>query len=200
MNRKYLWQSWFLFCIISFLLNGCADQVAQPNPLPEDYAGLPLFHGEAPYSSSFREEKYASLVPQSIVTKEKVIIVDPKAYAWGAYDKTGRLIRAGIASAGADYCKDEGQPCRTNTGSFRVFSLGDATCISHKYPIGNGGSLMPYCMFFNGGQSLHGTPDQMMAEANVSHGCVHMRIPDAEWLRYNFVKVGTKVVVLPYDR
>jgi hypothetical protein len=26
-----------------------------------------------------------------------------------------------------------------------------------------------------------------------------MRIPDAEWMRYNFAQVGTKVVVLPYN-
>ena len=76
--------------------------------------------------------------------------------------------------------------------------MGNEDCKSRTYPIPKGGSLMPYCMFFNNGQSLHGSPDQMMVEQNISHGCVHMRIPDAEWLRYNFARVGTKVVIMPY--
>lgn len=200
MNRYHLWQRCFLICIFSLMLNGCAHEMSDDQPAPDstDYAGLPLYRGQAPYSSSFREEKYASIMPPSINTNEKVVVVNPRTYSWAAYND-GRLVKAGIAQAGANFCEDEGQPCRTDTGTFRVYSLGDSTCISHKYPVGKGGSLMPYCMFFNRGQSLHGTPDQMLSEANISHGCVHMRIPDAEWLRYNFVQVGTKVVILPYD-
>ena len=199
MDKNRLWQFYFLSSIFLIVLSGCSSEIEQPTASPDNYSGLPLYHGEAPYSAAFNEQKFASLVPQNIKTKEKVILVDPKVYAWGAYDETGKLIRAGMASAGADYCPDEGQPCRTNTGKFRIHRLGDETCVSHTYPIGNPGSLMPYCMFFNGGQSLHGTPDQMLVEANISHGCVHMRIPDAEWLRNNFADVGTRVVVLPYD-
>ncbi len=43
---------------------------------------------------------------------------------------------------------------------------------------------MPYCMFFNGNQGLHGSPYVM--EGNVSHGCVRLSVSDAEWLRFNF--------------
>jgi hypothetical protein len=195
MDRTYPWQSYLLLGFLALTLTACTEQLSQP--MPDSYGGLPTYHGEAPYSQSFNEEKYASLLPQTIPNKEKVILVDPKVFAWGAYDK-GHLVRAGIASAGANYCPDEGGPCRTDPGTFRIFKLGDVSCVSHKYPIGGGGSLMPYCMFFNGGQSLHGTPDQMMGEEHASHGCIRMRIPDAEWIRYNFARVGTKVVVLPY--
>src|SRR5262249_48249736 len=101
-------------------------------------------------------------------------------------------------TAGADYCPDDHAPCRTKTGTYHIFSMGGADCVSKTYPRGQGGALMPYCMFFNEGQSLHGSPDPMLVEANISHGCVHMRIPDAEWLRNNFATVGTEVVIKPY--
>lgn len=195
MSGQQLWHKYFMFSILSLALTGCASQMSQSTA--ENTTGLPAFHGEAPYSNSYDETKYASLLPQTINAKGRVILVDPKAHAWGAYRK-GQLIRAGIASAGANFCKDVDRPCRTSVGTFRIYSLGNQDCISHQYPVGKGGSLMPYCMFFNKGQSLHGSPDQMMVEDNISHGCVHMRIPDAEWMRYNFAEIGTKVIILPY--
>lgn len=196
-----LWQKKLLFLslsLIPFVLTGCSDMVSEPMAVND--TGLPSYHGEAPYSNSFNESKFASMMPAKIRGGERVVLVDPKAHAWAAYDKHGDQVRAGIAQAGADFCPDEGRPCRTDIGTYRIYSMGDMDCISHKYPIDEGGgSLMPYCMFFHNGESLHGTPDQMLSEANTSHGCVHMRIPDAEWLRYNFIHVGTKIVVLPYD-
>jgi lipoprotein-anchoring transpeptidase ErfK/SrfK len=63
----------------------------------------------------------------------------------------------------------------------------------------HGGAPMPYCMFFNRNQALHGSPDHEVVDGNISHGCVRMHVPEAEWLRYNFVHVGTKVIVRPYD-
>ncbi len=160
---------------------------------------LPLYRGQAPYSSSFNESKYASRLPQTLDTNgKKTILVEPDNFAWGAYDENGMLVRAGIASAGADFCADEGRPCRTTPGTYRIYSLGNEDCRSKKYPLGEGGSLMPYCMFFNGGESLHGAPDQMMVERHMSHGCVRVRIPDAEWIRYNFASIGTRVIVRPY--
>lgn len=144
---------------------------------------------------------YSSRLPQQMDTNgKKMVLVDPNVHAWGAYASDGHLIRAGIATAGGAVCPpDENSPtCRTGTGTFHITSLGDGSCYSKIYPKPEGGGLMPYCMFFNNGQALHGSPDNTVIEANVSHGCVRMRIPDAEWMRYNFAQVGTKVVVLPY--
>jgi lipoprotein-anchoring transpeptidase ErfK/SrfK len=53
-------------------------------------------------------------------------------------------------------------------------------------------------MFFNKDQALHGVPDSEVADANLSHGCVRMHVADAEWLRYNFVNIGTPVIVKSY--
>lgn len=137
---------------------------------------------------------------------EKVVVVDPLYQAWGAYDSAGNLVRWGPASSGMDYCKDVDEPCRTHKGTFRIFTLGSSDCFSTKFPLPNGGAPMPYCMYFNNGQALHGEPNGLPGY-NASHGCVRMYVNDAEWLRYDFVEMpnpnnryrGTRVVVREYD-
>jgi lipoprotein-anchoring transpeptidase ErfK/SrfK len=214
MRGNSLWQLSVLPLILSTFVSGCAStnstnqnmQIAQADPahmplyMHDPVAtDLPPYQGQAPYSDSFDESKYVARLPRTIdYSSGKVLLFDPKAYAWGAYDD-GVLVRGGIAQGGADVCRDTQQPCRTKPGIYHIFSMGDASCYSREFPVHKGGALMPYCMFFNEGQSFHGTPDQMLTmEANISHGCVHMRIPDAAWLRYDFVQKGTKVVILPY--
>lgn len=143
---------------------------------------------------------YESRLPAYMNTNgKKLILVDPNVHAWGAYNKQGELVRAGIATAGNDWCDDTSRPCKTTAGTFSIKSLGNGDCYSTRYPRPNGGGLMPYCMFFNGHMALHGSPDNAVIEDNVSHGCVRMRIPDAEWMRYDFANVGTKVIVRPYN-
>jgi lipoprotein-anchoring transpeptidase ErfK/SrfK len=46
------------------------------------------------------------------------------------------------------------------------------------------------------GVGLHGTPDAASIGYSASHGCIRMRIPDAEWL-YERVEVGTPVFIVP---
>lgn len=145
---------------------------------------------------------YSARLPQHMDTDgKKMVLVDPNVHAWGAYDTQGNLVRAGIATAGAKVCPSDSDEtdCRTASGTFHVTGLGDGECASKRYPRPYGGGLMPYCMYFYNGEALHGSPDDIVVEANLSHGCVRMRIPDAEWMRYNFIQVGTKVVVRPYD-
>jgi hypothetical protein len=127
---------------------------------------------------------------------EKMVLVDPNEHAWGAYDAYGRLIRSGLASAGSDWCEDLGGQCHTRIGKFRVRSLGGPGCKSPSFPIPRGGAPMPYCMYFNETQALHGS--YQLGYANLSHGCVRMKVADARWLRNNFVRIGTLVVVMPY--
>lgn len=121
---------------------------------------------------------------------EKLIVVDPYLLAWGAYDAEGSLVRWGPASAGLDYCRDIDQECQTHSGSFRVFSLGSSDCYSTKFPLPRGGAPMPYCMYFNNGQALHGEPNGLPGY-NASHGCVRLYVNDAEWLRYDFIEGPT---------
>ncbi len=141
-------------------------------------------------------KSYSSRLPSHISTGEKTIVVDPSVHAWGAYSADGKLIRSGVATSGKSWCGDIGRPCRTKSGTFRIYSLGDQDCYSKKFPVGEGGAPMPYCMYFNGGQALHGSYE--VVDGNRSHGCVRLHVQDAEWIRFNFATVGTKVIVRSY--
>lgn len=145
--------------------------------------------------------------PRQIQSRgEKIVAVDPVSLAWGAYAADGRLLRWGPASGGADWCNDIDAACRTHSGKFRVYSLGSSDCFSRKFPLPDGGAPMPYCMYFNNGQALHGEPNGLPG-FNASHGCVRMYVSDAEWLRYSFIEGpnasnkfrGTLVIVGKYD-
>lgn len=132
---------------------------------------------------------------------EKTILVVPGEHFYGAYGADGKLIRWGIATAGADQCPESDNSCRTKSGQFRIYSTGDSSCISKKYD----SAPMPYCMFFNGGQALHGSSSIQFD--NISHGCVRLHLDDAKWLRYHFVEGpnaansyrGTRVIIKSYD-
>jgi lipoprotein-anchoring transpeptidase ErfK/SrfK len=127
---------------------------------------------------------------------ERTIIVNPHTHRWAAYTSDGTFVRGGLASAGSTWCRDLGHPCRTRPGSYRINSLGSSSCKSTRFPIGKGGAPMPYCMFFNGNQALHGSHE--LADANISHGCVRISVEDAEWIRFNFATIGTKVIIKEY--
>ena len=47
------------------------------------------------------------------------------------------------------------------------------------------------------GVGIHGTPDAASIGYSVSHGCIRMRISDAEWL-FNHVTIGTTVFIVPH--
>lgn len=183
-NKRAYWQT-FLFIII-FLFSSSSAIAAK------------LAESQRPF--------VPELPLQIDAPGEKVIIVDPSINEWGAYSENGELLRAGVATAGANYCRDIKRRCRTKVGTFRIYSLGSSGCFSRKFPVPRGGAPMPYCMFFNGGQALHGSARSKVVRANVSHGCVRLHVEDAKWLRFNFVEGpngdnhyrGTKVIVRPY--
>lgn len=139
---------------------------------------------------------YSSRLPSHSPTGSKLLLIDPNVHAWGAYGSNGELLRAGLATAGGDWCPDIGRRCHTRSGTFSINSLGNAGCKSTIYPLPRGGAPMPYCMFFNGNQAIHGSYE--VVEGNVSHGCVRVRVGDADWIRHDFANVGTQVIVRPY--
>lgn len=54
---------------------------------------------------------------------------------------------------------------------------------------------MPYCVFFNRGIALHGSPE--VPGYHASHGCVRLFVQDAEWLNESFIEIGkTRVHVV----
>jgi lipoprotein-anchoring transpeptidase ErfK/SrfK len=63
-------------------------------------------------------------------------------------------------------------------------------------PPGPGNPLGTRWMGLTGGLvGIHGTPDAASIGYSASHGCIRMRIPDAEWL-FGRVDVGTPVVIV----
>lgn len=175
----------FALCTLTLALSSCST-------MSSDYSSGSRYAYASPPAD------YTSRLPSNISTMEKVVVVNPRVHAWGAYEN-GSLVKAGQATAGSGWCPDIGRPCRTAVGHFRVNSLGSEECKSRIFPVPKGGAPMPYCMYFHGGQALHGVHEGEVVDGNISHGCVRMHIPDAEWLRFNFVKVGTKVIVEPYN-
>lgn len=129
-------------------------------------------------------------------TGYNIFIFDPRKPAWAAYDYRGHRVRTGIASGGANYCRDLGRSCRTPAGVYTVHRKGSKYCKSNKYPLGKGGAPMPYCMFFKGGYAIHGSP--FVPKFNASHGCIRVKPKDAKWLHRHFIGVGTKVIVKSY--
>ena len=130
-------------------------------------------------------------------TGRKVFIFDPKAAAWGAYDKNGNLVKTGAASGGKAYCDDVGRGCKTVTGTYRVYSKKGESCTSSKYPLETGGGArMPYCMHFYKGYSIHAAYE--VPKWNTSHGCIRVLPSAAKWLNQDFMTVGTTVIVRSY--
>lgn len=81
----------------------------------------------------------------------------------------------------------------TVTGQFRIYIKLRST------PMAGPGYYLPgvpFTMYFYKGYGLHGTYWHNNFGTPMSHGCVNMRTPDAEWL-FNFASVGTVVNVHP---
>ncbi len=79
----------------------------------------------------------------------------------------------------------------TVTGSFKVWiKLRSAPMSGPGYYLPD----VPYIMYFHGDYGIHGTYWHNNFGVPMSHGCVNLSIPDAEWA-YNFAVVGTVVNV-----
>ena len=196
MNAKRLLVSFSIFWFCSFSSVCLADVLFESEP------GYDPFRDTGDPSSSYnlitmiKHEKVHTAPINHQPKSEKYIVVNPRTHRWSALTADGRVIHSGLATAGSSWCDDLGHPCRTKTGTFRIMSLGDSDCVSKKFPLGEGGAPMPYCMYFNGGQALHGSHE--LAYANISHGCVRMSVSDARWIRFHFAEIGTKVIIKPY--
>ncbi len=132
-------------------------------------------------------------------TGHKRFIFDPKIPAWAAYDEEGHRVMTGRASGGADYCEDIEEPCRTVTGTFKVYKKRGEDCRSSEFPIETeGGARMPYCMYFFRGYTIHA--GYGFSGGNRSHGCIRVLPSAAKWLNETFITLGTQVVVLSYKK
>ena len=123
-------------------------------------------------------------------------VFNPRTHSWSAINDSGKVVRTGRASGGANYCKDIHRGCRTPSGVYHVWSKGAASCKSSRYPKPHGGAKMPYCMHFHEGYSIHAAYE--VPGYNASHGCIRVLPDAARWLNQDFINVGTTVIVQPY--
>jgi lipoprotein-anchoring transpeptidase ErfK/SrfK len=93
----------------------------------------------------------------------------------------------------------------TPTGNFRIATkqrnpwwyppAADWAKGAKPVPPGPGNPLGTRWMGLNvGAVGIHGTPDAASIGYSASHGCIRMRISDAEWL-FERVRVGTPVFI-----
>lgn len=150
-----------------------------------------------PYKYVHAKKNKSGRMPSVLALKgNRTVIFSPRYHYWAAYGSDGKLVKYGRASGGKNYCPDLRRGCRTPVGVFRIYSKGGPGCKSSKFPIGEGGAPMPYCMFFRGGYALHGSYN--VPGYNASHGCVRVTPNDARWLSQNFVTYGTTLIVRSY--
>ena len=197
-NMKKLTTGTFLLGICStFLISSTA---AANTDLDSEYLNAPTVR-EYSFSSDLMNPNtptadYTTLPRKISPQGERAFIFSPKLQRWAAYDKYGYKVAGGIGNGGADFCAETNEPCRTPVGKFRITRKKGVECESSQFPIGEGGSPMPYCMFFKAGNAIHGSPT--ISTVNSSHGCIRIYTKAAKWLNLNFLDKGTRVITLPY--
>lgn len=181
-----------LFCII--FLNACTEMAVDPSTLVTDDAGV--VHRTIRMQDDKRGRDYFPMkIPGS---GKRQFVFDPRAYAWAAYDEEGNRVMTGAASGGKDFCEDVGQPCRTVTGSFKLYNKRGVDCRSGEFPVETkGGTKMPYCMYFYQGYAIHAGLE--IPYGNASHGCIRVWPSAAKWLNEEFLTRGSQVTVMSYS-
>lgn len=186
--NKLLWLAVFM-CLA---LASCVEY--DESTLITDDAGY--VHRTVHYTKDKRGRAY---FPEQIKARgERLFVFDPKASAWAAYDEEGKRLMTGAGSAGVDFCEENSnQSCRTITGTFKIYHKRGADCRSGEYPVDTkGGAKMPYCMYFYQGFTIHAAYE--VPEHPSSHGCVRVFPSAAKWLNEEFIRLGTKVIILAY--
>lgn len=128
------------------------------------------------------EQEAASAPPAPDDTGKRILVTlhDQMTYAY----QNGVLLRQFLVSTGLP-----GTP--TVQGTFQIYVKYDA-----QEMIGPGYDLpgVPWVMYFYRGYALHGTYWHNNFGHPMSHGCVNLRTPEAEWL-YEWAPIGTTVTV-----
>ncbi|RLC75261.1 MAG: hypothetical protein DRJ03_22740, partial [Chloroflexi bacterium] len=123
----------------------------------------------------------ATMSPLAVHGDVRWIDIDLTHQKLTAYEGS-RLVRVGLVSTGLPYTP-------TPIGQFRVqIKLRYDDMSGSDYYLPN----VPYVMYFYRGYGLHGTYWHGNFGHPMSHGCVNLPTPDAEWL-FNWAEVGTLV-------
>ncbi|MBN1180188.1 MAG: L,D-transpeptidase [Anaerolineae bacterium] len=123
----------------------------------------------------------ATPIPVHPVSGVRWIDIDLTNQRLYAYEGE-RLVRTTLVSTGLRYTP-------TPTGQFSIY-------VKYRYDTMSGPGYylpdVPYTMYFYGGYGIHGTYWHNNFGAPMSHGCVNLPTPEAEWL-FDWAAVGTLV-------
>jgi lipoprotein-anchoring transpeptidase ErfK/SrfK len=149
--------------------------VGQQLTIPTDIEGGVTFTPEP--------EQEPEPLPTPDVDGKQILVVlsEQKVYAY----ENGELLREFVVSTGLPATP-------TVRGDFHIYIKYEAQRMTGPgYDLPN----VPWVMYFYRGYGLHGTYWHENFGNPMSHGCVNMRTPEAEWL-YNWAPVGTPVKVV----
>jgi lipoprotein-anchoring transpeptidase ErfK/SrfK len=127
-----------------------------------------------------------------------IIVIRRESKALHIYRGMRLWKRLGVATGQSSY--------PTPTGSFRIVTMqrnpwwyppaSDWAKGEKPIPPGPGNPLGTRWMGISApGIGIHGTPDPASIGYSASHGCIRMRVPEAEWL-FSRIRVGTPVYIV----
>jgi lipoprotein-anchoring transpeptidase ErfK/SrfK len=126
-----------------------------------------------------------------------VIWIDRGSNSLRLYDGVNLVQRFGVATGQSQYPTPSGMWHIVNMQRDPWWIPPDSDWAKDAKPIppGPGNPLGTRWMGLDAaGVGIHGTPDAASIGYSASHGCIRMRIPDAEWL-FTHVAVGTPVYI-----
>jgi LysM repeat protein len=155
---------------------GILNQPALPTP--------PTWSINSPNFYSTSAPRFAP--PTRPTGPERWIDVDLTHQTLTAFEGQGPVYRTRVSSGLPQY--------PTVVGTFQIY-------VKYESADMEGGSgadayylpAVPYVMYFHGNYGLHGTYWHNNFGRPMSHGCVNLSTPDAQWL-FNWASIGTRVV------
>ena len=154
-----------------------ANNIASPYTI---YSGQVLV---IPAGGGALPQAYSPAPAQPTISAGKEIVVDLSDQRVYAFDN-GQLVRNVLVSTGL-------YNTPTVQGNYRIYVKYESQAMS-----GPGYYLpgVPYVMYFYQGYSLHGTYWHNNFGQPMSHGCVNLPTPEAQWF-YTWAEIGTPVSV-----
>jgi len=188
----------FLIIFWSLTRPFCANSISCKSSLSlkVENDALGVFDGQKvvpPKVDLTQKEPVIKVLGEAVVPSEKRIYIDLTSQSLTAYQGATLFLKAPVSS---------GKWHPTPTGDFAIWEKIRATRMTGGqgddfYDLPN----VPYVMFFSGlnapagaGFSLHGAYWHDNFGHPMSHGCVNMRIVDAQKL-YGWVDLGTKITI-----
>ncbi len=167
---------------LSYPTLAMANNITNPNQI---FAGQTLVIPAQDYApgSYVPQSSAPPAAPAPTITTGKQIVVDLSDQRVYAYED-GQLLKSMLVSTGT-------AAFPTVQGNFKVYLKYESQTMS-----GPGYNLpgVPYVLYFYKGYSLHGTYWHSNFGTPMSHGCVNMYTPDAQWV-WNWAPIGTPVRV-----